>query len=172
MSQRIVSSSFKYESQNCHLFSTWLKELSPFWKICSKELIFFFLKRWKTQRTEPFLNDSKNWTLFSFRCDSQNWTFFKKKLIWLKELNLSGMRLKELSLFFECDSQNWALFSWFTELSPFYDSKNWTCFQKYDSEIEPFCSSRLKELNTFLSKKEAHRIDFFFGTWLKELNFF
>ena len=43
MSQRIVP--LKYESQNCPLFSTWLKELSPFWKYVSKNWTFFFKKK-------------------------------------------------------------------------------------------------------------------------------
>ena len=172
MSQRIVSSSFKYESQNCHLFSTWLKELSPFWKICSKELIFFFLKRWKTQRTEPFLNDSKNWTLFSFRCDSQNWTFFKKKINMTQRIEpfwnatqriepFFRMWLTELSLVFVIHRIE--PFLWLKELNLFSKIRlrDWTLLFITTQRIEHFFIKKRGSQNWFFFWNMTQRIEFF-----------
>ena len=104
-----------------------------------------------TQRIEPFLKcDSKNWT-FWIRLNELN-PFLKKKE--LKELNLSGMWLKELSLFFPNVTHRIEPLFMTQRIEPF--------FFEDDSKI------RLKELNLFsIWLDSKNRTLFFFNTTQK-----
>ena len=99
-----------------------------------KELNLFFVN--VTQRIEPlvqcdsknvtfnksmfpridrfFLNDSKTWTLFSFRCDSKNWTLFFP--MWLNELNPFLDMTQRIETSFLHDSKTWAFLTWLRQL--------------------------------------------------------
>ena len=190
MSHRIVIF-FQHNSKNCHFFE----------KYGSKNWIFLKKKDEKTQRIEPFLNESKNWTLFSFRCDSQNWALFQKKKrnmtlriepfwksmtrriqpsLWHDSKNSTFLWLKELNFFLKILSSRIELF--FFEYDshnwPFckYDSHNWTFFE-YDST---FFLNMTQRIEPFWNATQRIELFFFecdsqnwaFFTWLTELSLF
>ena len=125
ISQRI---DFSYDSKN----GTWRRDLKfMFLEFDSKNWTFFmtrrlevfFQKLWRkdfflknmTQRIDPFLYDSKNWTLF---CMTQRIEPF---FVWLKELNP-----------FLYDAKNWTLLLWIwrreLNLLFWFAAKNWVFF--------------------------------------------
>ena len=128
--------------------------IDPVWKNDSKNWTFF---------VSFFSNDSKDWTLCKWLIQlslfyepllNKSWTFV---FIWLKELNLLSILLKDFEYF----------------------SKIWTLFE-YDWTIEIFGWKIVKKLNSF-QRIMTQRIELFFWfdskkwnlkKWLKELNWF
>ena len=160
--------------------------MNPFEKVWLEE---FNLLCDMTQRIQLFY-DSKNWTFFE-NIIFKNWTFFFLSTthitdlfentihiiepflnmtqpffwIWLKELNLSGMRLKELSFFFRM---------WLTELSLFYVTHRIEPFFM-TQRIEPVFKNTTQRLNPFVQYDSENWTLFFFKKKkknLKELNLF
>ena len=194
MSQRI-----EYDSKNWAFF-TWLKQLNLLLNM-TQRLEPSSQKKWPL-RIEPFFqHDSKNWTFFlhdsknwtsSFKYDlrkydSKNWQTF---LAWLKELNLLFYVTQWIELLFSL-TQRIEIFSWLKEFEPpfqqmtqiietFFESKNWTFFQKYNSKNWTFFQHDSKNWNdskdwTFffgfnLTEKIVYIYIYIYLTWLKELN--
>ena len=147
-----------------YVFEIWFKELffyddSQTWSFFSKKYDAknFFLKN-MSQRIEPFfvwlkelnpfLYDSKNWTLFvwrkriepvCFEYDAENWTFF---LICRKELSFfffAKFWLKELSHFFLNRTERIELFYMTYRIEPLLFALIWfkefePCVKKNDSK--------------------------------------
>ena len=187
----------KYDSKNwtSSHFWIWLKELNLFTFLDMTQRIELFLwlqafwrknesKNWiffsvglkelnfnTTHRIEPFFLNmtQKNWAIYPFflECMTQkNWTLFS--WMWLKEL--------KSFIFSNVTQRIEPVFTWLKELRPFFcmTQRIESVLECTTQRIEPFCSIRLNELNTFFwKKKRTHRIElFFFWTWLKELNLF
>ena len=125
-----------------YLFQIWFKELDFFFLMTRRlEAFFFFQKLWRkeffwknmTQRIEPFLSDSKNWTLLLW--------------IWRRELNLSVLpqRIEFFSQF------------WLEELSHFF----WIGLKELNYfnmtyRIEPllFFTNMIQRIEPCVKKKE------------------
>ena len=149
MTQRVeVFFSIWREELNLSCFPIWLKELN----------LFFFQN---AQGIEPlfrmnyFLHDS-NWTLlWSIRLKEQNFSHKWLKVlntffwIWLKELNLFCIGLKELNFCF-----------YLTQRIEFLSF----CQKTTTQRIELFSKTRYKELNFFQYDSKN------FWIWLEELN--
>ena len=160
MTQRIepifpnMTQRFEFDSKNCLLFPTWLKEL-----VCSillKELNPFFFW-WLKDLSLPKNITFKNWTFWKIwlkqlvllQYDSKNWTsFFDKKGLW--ELD-----------FFLSMTQSFETF-WPKELN--------FCFKKYDSKI---LFNTTQRIESFFFLNTTQRIQpIFLKIWRKDLNFF
>ena len=163
----------KYDSKNSTFFVTWLKEFNFFmtqrielffWKYYLQELNFFLST---THITDLFVNTTHIIEPFLNMTQPFFW-------IWLKELNLSGMRLKELSFFFRM---------WLTELSLFYVTHRIEPFL-WLKELNLFSKIRLRDwtllFNTtqriehyfFFKKKKPQRIEPFFLNMTQRTDFF
>ena len=153
--QRIETSCNKWlEELNFFEEKTWPTELwtifscdSRNWTLLSnmshRNWTFLFFM---TQRIEPFfLNMIRRMNLFSWIW-RKDWSFslkfwqnqriepsFQK---WLKELNfLLQLCLIELIFFLKNDSKKWFFSIWLKELNFLFDSKNWTSFANFDSQM-------------------------------------
>ena len=130
VTQRIELIFWKYNPQDWTLSLIWSKERIEILWYDTKDWIFLI---W---HTEPytFFNITQRIEPFS-PTDSKKWTFLFDK-IWPKGLIFSDIT-QRTEHFFECDSKNWTpLKIWLTELNPF-----WTIWL---IEIEPF-STWVKE---------------------------
>ena len=146
--QRIEPLFFEYDSKNWTLFLwTWRKELNPFFLNTIHRIEPFVSWIWFTELNPLFLEyDSQNWTFLKiwltelnlklFWNYSKNWNFsdmiqrIETFLLWLKELKLLFIRLKEL---------NAAFFFWKTQrIEPSFLTrlKEWT-FIYMTQRIEP-----------------------------------
>ena len=168
---------FQYDSKDL-IFSICFEDLNPF-LIWPKELTFFGKM---TQIFEPFFNMTQRIDFFHIipiiepylKIGSQNWFFksysknrffFQKKLIELKELNLSWLSLKRLNFFcWKYDSKNWTFF--FSQ----FDSKNCSFFFFHDSNTWTFFTW-LKELN-FLFLRDSNTWTFFWIYFSKKWTLF
>ena len=114
----------EYDSKNCTLlFSIWVKELNPFFKILLTKKTFskYGAKNWTV-----FFNMTQKMNLFY---DSRKWIcsiWFKKRTFFNMTLNIELfflLQLKELNPFFPTTTQRIELCFYKK-----YDSQNWTIF--------------------------------------------
>ena len=117
--------------------------------ICPKELnLFWNFTQWIEHSAQK---DSKNWTLKDY--------LNNKTFLWIGELGLFSIWLKELNLFSKISLKNyWPFLTWLTELNSFleHDSQNWSFFEEYDSlRLNPSFLLESKKMTPFLA-------------WLKE----
>ena len=122
--------SSQYDSKSWSLFFKMTRRIEPFLFSNMTQRIDFFKMLKELNLSSiwiTFLHDS-NWTLFLINTtqrvefftknDSKCWTPF---WIWLKELNLFCIGLKELNFFFQpFDSKNWAFFYMSPKLKNFF----------------------------------------------------